>query len=544
MRSRPERLEAMSPWSSCVALLGLLLLLGSACHAQKVVRLGFLLPYPEGDSAVPERLANEWISAVRVAMEVLAPDYEGAFLVEPFVKNSRCNSTAAAEAAKELVAGGVMGVVGPACSEAVAGANTVFKEAGIPFISFAATADAFADDVAFPTFFRTVYADQHQARAMLSVIKYFNFKQVNLFHSAELYGRSLSGVLKRTLGDAATQIEIAYPGTDNPVDYEPYFDGVKFNEGTINVFITLPNVAENLWKAAYNLNYTKFPWWYLGSDGAVAFDLVTDGDELNHLTHALQGEMGVAPYKGNYNPRNSPFVRFMDFWKEKSHETYPGLLSLDVSPRYTEARAYVTNLVDAIWAFYQAFSHIISVNKDDVTSAAVIDCFKDKPSGCLRFNGASGTMSFNNVTGERDSEAQTPEYGFYNLIDQTWKEKSKWVLNQKDINPDLQYVLRPGPLPAGWRGNLTLQMEAPQAIIPKMSEIGVAVTYNQVEASKNAQSASASSGGGSSSAANAGAIVGLVLVVLVVVCFLSYSAFFLYKRYKRHPEHQQFVRML
>ncbi|GJP40720.1 hypothetical protein CLOM_g374 [Closterium sp. NIES-68] len=539
----------MTPFSrySCVTLLGLLLLLGSVCHAQKVVKLGFLLPYPEGDSAVPQRLADEWISAVRVAMEVLAPDYESAFTVEPFVKNSRCNSTAAAAAAQELVDGGVMGVVGPACSEAVAGANTVFKKAGMPYVSFAATANAFADDVAFPTFFRTVYADQHQARAMLSVIKYFNFKHVNLFHSAELYGRALSGDLKRALGDAATQIEIAYPGTDNPADYEPYFDGVKNGEGIINVFVTLPNVAENLWKAAYNLNYTKFPWWYLGSDGAVAFDLVTDGDELNHLTHALQGEIGVAPYKGNYHPRTSPFVRFMDFWKEKSHETYPGLLSLDVSPRYTEARAYVTNLVDAIWAFYEAFNHIITVNKDDVTTPAIVDCFKDKPSGCLRFDGASGTMSFNNVTGERDSEAQTPEYGFYNLIDQTWKEKSKWVLNKKEgINPNLEYMLRPGPLPAGWRDNLTHQREAPQAIIPKMSEIGAA-TYNDIQAAKNVESASSSSsssGGGGSSGANTGAIVALVLVLLIVVCFLAYGAFFLYKRYKRHPEHQQFVRML
>ena len=32
----------------------------AACSAQQVIRLGFLLPYPDGDTAVPKRLADEW----------------------------------------------------------------------------------------------------------------------------------------------------------------------------------------------------------------------------------------------------------------------------------------------------------------------------------------------------------------------------------------------------------------------------------------------------------------------------------------------------
>ena len=74
---------------------------------------------------------------------------------------------------QRLVDSQVVGVVGPACSEAVVGANSVLKPAGIPFVSFAATADGFAGED-YPTFFRTVYADRHQAAALGDVVSYYH----------------------------------------------------------------------------------------------------------------------------------------------------------------------------------------------------------------------------------------------------------------------------------------------------------------------------------------------------------------------------------
>ena len=52
---------------------------------------------------------------------------------------------------------GVVGVVGPACSEAAMGAAAVLARSNIPLISFAATADELGDRATYPTFFRTVY---------------------------------------------------------------------------------------------------------------------------------------------------------------------------------------------------------------------------------------------------------------------------------------------------------------------------------------------------------------------------------------------------
>ncbi|CAI5962226.1 unnamed protein product [Closterium sp. NIES-65] len=714
---------AFSRWPSCLVVL---LLIASSCQAQQVIRLGFLLPYPDGDSAVPQRLADEWISAVRVALEVLGPQYENNFVVEPFVQNSACDAEVAAQAAQRLVYTNVVGVVGPACSEAVKGANPVLKAAGIPFVSFAATADGFSSDVEYPTFFRTVFPDADQAVAIKSVvshlghqpfptfhhpvpfissipplafrtlhsplplcpflsapstpqlplrcflsapsspplslrhlstptlpvlllslrlrlrtshftplgdishpsyplflppfllpravpraflqIEHFNFDQIHLFYSDEIYGTSLAKGIRNILGGQRVlqPIKVSYPvdptaldqhfanmkpsnasnilggqrvlqpiKVSYPVDpsaLDQHFANMKPSNASVCVFATLPNVAEALWETAFRLGQTKFPYWYLGADGAVAFDLVGEGKDLSNLTHALQGEIGVGPYKGNYHPRTSPFNQFKDFWATKTHEEYPGLLTLDASPRFTEARAYVTNLIDSIWAFFEAFKSIVVDQGKEVTAPLLLNCFRGIPSQCVAFNGASGTVSFNSTTGERQTEASAPQYGFYNLIDVTWKEKSKWVLGSYDINPNLDYIERPGPLPPTWKVDLMKQMAAQPAIIPgginKPQEISD--TFDDLPGAKekvrrgregkadtwecevtvwgekdyNTTTAKAPAPSGGGGGPSTGAIVALVLVIIVAIGVLGYGGWYWYNRNYRHPEHQTFVRML
>ncbi|CAI5461298.1 unnamed protein product [Closterium sp. Yama58-4] len=500
-----------------------------SCQAQQVIRLGFLLPYPDGDSAVPQRLADEWISAVRVALEVLGPQYENNFVVEPFVQNSACDAEVAAQAAQRLVYTNVVGVVGPACSEAVKGANPVLKAAGIPFVSFAATADGFSSDVEYPTFFRTVFPDADQATAIKSVIEHFNFDQIHLFYSDEIYGTSLAKSIKNIMGGQRVLKPIKIPYPVDPTALDQYFANMKPSNASVCVFATLPNVAEALWETAFRLGQTKFPYWYLGADGAVAFDLVGEGKDLSNLTHALQGEIGVGPYKGNYHPRTSPFNQFKDFWATKTHEEYPGLLTLDASPRFTEARAYVTNLIDSIWAFFVAFNNIVVNQGKEVTAPLLLDCFRGIPTQCIAFNGASGTVAFNSTTGERQTEASAPQYGFYNLIDVTWKEKSKWVLGSYDINPNLYYIERPGPLPPTWKVDLMKQMAAQPAVIPAGINKPQAIsdTFDDLPGAKEKDynttttKAPAPSGGGGGP--STGAIVALVLVIIVAIGVLGYG---------------------
>ncbi|CAI7735108.1 unnamed protein product, partial [Closterium sp. NIES-54] len=128
----------------------------AAGPVRQVVKLGFLLPYPKADHVIPLRLADEWIAASRVALEVLGPKYSDAFDVVPHIANSNCDRQEAKEAAQLLLRDGVVGVVGPACTEAALGAADVLVPAGVPIVSFAATWDGFRDRERFGSFFRTV----------------------------------------------------------------------------------------------------------------------------------------------------------------------------------------------------------------------------------------------------------------------------------------------------------------------------------------------------------------------------------------------------
>ncbi|CAI7758387.1 unnamed protein product [Closterium sp. NIES-53] len=73
----------------------------AAGPVRQVVKLGFLLPYPKADHVIPLRLADEWIAASRVALEVLGPKYSDAFDVVPHIANSNCDRQEAKEAAQE-----------------------------------------------------------------------------------------------------------------------------------------------------------------------------------------------------------------------------------------------------------------------------------------------------------------------------------------------------------------------------------------------------------------------------------------------------------
>lgn len=454
----------------------LLLLLGASLAAAQsgryygtqVINLGVLMPYPEGDSVIPQRLANEWITALRVAMEVLNTRYAPHFTVHPFVLNTRCEAGTASAAAASLMGYKVVGVVGPACSVAAKDAAEVLGQHGVPMVSFAATADSLINN-RHPTFFRTVYGDRYQAAAMAEVIKQFEFKYVTVYYSNEVYGQGISAALLRALRPDNSQ---AFPVVRNyPVDpyaanFGQYFTEAKLlpSNETLVVFCTLPRVAEGLWRAALMLHLLNYPWWYFGSDGAVAFDLAGEGDRLSQLSEYLQGEIGMAPYSGIYS-ESGPFAPFLDYWKRNSFEEYPGLLTLPVSPHIERPRLYVPYLIDSIWAFFSVFNKTISLGLE-VTKENVFALLSNQRAwGGLE--GTTGYLAFD-ASGERfiydGPGGSGPLYEFSNLLNITWVSKSTWrASNVSGFLIDEYEIFRPGNESAP---DTTPEAKAPPFVAP------------------------------------------------------------------------------
>lgn len=522
----------------------------------RFLKLGFILPHIEGDAAIPRRLTREWHSAVNVALEVLGPQYADHFTVVPYLDHASCTSEDASNAAQRLVDVGVLGVVGPACSEAVLGASLTLGKYGIPLVSFAATSDRFREDrQTFWNVFRTSYGDRHQSRAVESMVKAFGTKNIRLFYSNETYGKGLAFDIKKvTRNQAQTKlVAIPYPP---PPDLTTYFynddDGelMTADDATLIIFAVLPTVAQNLWLAAASLDLKlfKYPYWYFGTDGTTALDLVSEGDaDLELITENLQGTLGVAPFKGDYSEATSNFEQFREYWEAQEYRDFPGLLTLPVFPPIQITRAYVPYLIDAIWSFFEAFKYIITVNGlDNVEAGNVVGCFKSEV--CIGFKGTTGNVAFNDKWGERRKDVAIPEYSLVNLINVTWAEKAEWIESKPfSINYNNLFS-RPGPLPRNasrWGVAASYSLPATyDDASPLSSTVGTLPTPNQ---NQDRAEGKGKKGGGMST----GMVVVVVLLCVVLVALVG--AFIVLKRRKRGVDYERtefvttssgFVRMI
>ncbi|CAI5535092.1 unnamed protein product [Closterium sp. Naga37s-1] len=481
----PKRSSQRASSSTLPVLCALLLLLlpwqhvaAQLPHDIPTIPIGFMLPDPDHSSAIPSSLAKEWMSAAQVAVDVLAPDYID-FTIEPIIVETDCNADSARVAAKSLVERGVVGVVGPACSEAVVGADEVFRRQGIPFVSFAATADVFRQGVQFYSFFRTVFGDRHQSAAIRNVVQHFGWKKLYVFYSDDTYGRALGYdvSVEQDAGVATHLIRVPYPP---PADCSALFaapDGngglLQGGEDTAVVMAVLPAVAECLWKAADKLglretggdgkagrmtgrqNLLQYPWWYVGTDGVVALDFsdAAPSSPEGALAAKLRGELGVAPFVGDFAEDNT-FQRFLDYWSAQSFDKFPGLITMPVTPRLRYPRAYVPYLIDTVWAFYEGINHIIVNQRKNVTAGSLRRCFNNEPAGCVAFYGVTGQMAFNGSTGERAKDRVRPAYSVQQLANATWHEVADWSLARGGdrLQFSAESVPQPGQAPSGLSG--------------------------------------------------------------------------------------------
>ncbi|CAI5466180.1 unnamed protein product [Closterium sp. Yama58-4] len=578
----------------------------AAGSVRQVVKLGFLLPYPKADNVIPVRLADEWIAASRVALEVLGPKYSDAFDVVPHIANSNCDREEAKEAAQLLLRDGVVGVVGPACTEAALGAADVLVPAGVPIVSHQAAAMHsllqelvfervmlfFTEDTYGTAAMHSLlqdFGDRHQAAAMRSLLQEFVFDRVILFFTEDTYGTALGYDIEyfaRSDNLTVQSIPVPVPCSNysslflnlsNPSPTKPF---IQADDSTVVVLAVSPNAAEGIWQAALDLGRLEYPWWYFGTDGAVAFDLVGEGQNLSALATALQGEMGVAPYKGDYSD-SSPIWEYIMHWRTKRHDIYPGLLTLDVGPslpRFNTTRQYVPYLFDAVHSFFEAFSSIIANQNSAPTKELVLACFKGVPRGCINFTGTTGQVSFNPATGERLKTVAPPTYSIVNLEGVTWQQKARWEERHVErFTLDLSQISRPGPLPdaagaggssggsgggsgggGGGAGNGSAggvkeagDYSAPAAfdalnqVSGEIGDFGVkSQAPDQGEAAGNGSSGSSSSSGGSTGGSNNGTspstgssmpgytIALLVLLSLTLLCLVSYLAFMGYSSWR------------
>lgn len=377
-------------------------------------RLGFLAP--TGGINIPQNLATEWQSAFQVAVDVL--NRNRPYTLVPHMEDSECSYWPTITGAQQMLQQDrLIGAVGPACSHAaVAAAQTFDLDGRVALVSFAATAEPLSDRRYYPTFFRTVYSDKHQAMAMAATMDRLGIVNATLLYTKEFYSVNLVLNINETVGGGMRTVLLEEGPNNSTVDRDQLrtiLNSVQPSDFII--LVVQPTAAEEIWDAAYEMGKTSFPWWYFGTDGATVFDPL---DVDPNLLNALQGEIGLAPFGGDLSP-NSKCNQFYTYWQEMGHK-YPGLPALGAN----KSRSYVPYLFDTVTAFYEVLDSLQAAGLE-FSRENVYLAFNESGPEKISFDGCTGLVEFDPETGSRSVAAQPAVYDVVALRDHSWELKGR-----------------------------------------------------------------------------------------------------------------------
>lgn len=382
--------------------------------ARETYYIGFLSPLPSSsDSLIPSRLAQQWQSAFRVALEVLNAE-DRPYQLEAVLADTACNWMKVMTVAEVVAHQNIIGVVGPACSGAALSAAQYFART-IPIVSFAATHDSLSDRNQNPNFFRTVYGDRHQTLAVLATMEKLDMWNVTILCSKDYYSMSLGSSIQLAATERVLNLEVLDSGENSSVDANQLEGILSVLQPSNFVILAVPPlVAEEIWRVATNVGKTSYPWWYFGTDGATAFDPYIEGSSLG-LIGALQGEIGIAPYVGDYNA-NPQCQKFFDYWRKMA---YPELPLMGVN----KTGAYVPHLLDTVTLYFEIVDALVKASVP-VNASTVLSLLKGSESTFPNFTGCTGNIQIDPETGSRRVSSDQPAtYDLVSLVNSSWEVK-------------------------------------------------------------------------------------------------------------------------
>lgn len=195
----------------------------------------------------------------------------------------------------------VVGVIGAASSSVsiqVASFLQLFK---IPQVSYHSTSPDLSDPNRYGYFLRTVPSDTYQARAIISILRHFNWTYVSAVYDDSNYGTrgweeieaeaNMHGICFAFKRKIRRHILSSHSHNNRSQEMDDIIDSlVKKVNSTVVIMYMYHDQAQELFMAA-DRRHVKFTW--IGSDAWSARDTVAVGHE-----HVVEGAISVQPLGG------------------------------------------------------------------------------------------------------------------------------------------------------------------------------------------------------------------------------------------------------
>jgi branched-chain amino acid transport system substrate-binding protein len=211
----------------------------SSCESKKQsvepIKIGVAGPH-SGD------LASYGLPSVKAAeLVVKEVNEKGGILgrkVELLVEDDVCKPELATNTATKLVSQGVHAVLGHICSGATKAALGIYKDSKIVTMSPSATNPPLTQSGEYPNFFRTIAADDAQAKLEVDfTLDTLKFKKIAVLHDKGDYGKGLAEFAKDFLDTSGRAEVVLYEGiTPGAVDYSAVIQKIKASGAEAVIF--------------------------------------------------------------------------------------------------------------------------------------------------------------------------------------------------------------------------------------------------------------------------------------------------------------------
>ena len=149
--------------------------------------------------------------------------------VELLIEDDVCKPEIATNTATKLVSAGAHAVIGHICSGPTRAALPIYRAAGIPVVSPSATTPSLTQGGEYPNFFRTIAADDAQARTQVDfALTTLKAKKIAVLHDKGDYGKGLAEYARDFITASGQAEVVLFEGvTPGAVDYSAAVQKVK-----------------------------------------------------------------------------------------------------------------------------------------------------------------------------------------------------------------------------------------------------------------------------------------------------------------------------
>lgn len=180
------------------------------------VKVGLMMAFSGGSSAMGYGTSK----GVQLAKKQLDADN-----IDIIQADSKCDPKTAATAVKQLIAKGVIAIIGEGCSSASAATLPAINNAKVPLISPSASSPSLslADDY----FFRVVPPDTFQGAFMAQAIYDRGIRSVGIFYTNEPYGAGMNDVFRKQFESLGGKVAVTTFADPDVIDLQQQVGKLK-----------------------------------------------------------------------------------------------------------------------------------------------------------------------------------------------------------------------------------------------------------------------------------------------------------------------------